>query len=140
LRTPADRAALRQALQDGTIDCIASHHLPQHWDDKTCEFEYAKNGSINLETVFGVANNFISDTENLVSLLADAPRKIFGLPVPELTEGAPACLTLFTTGDEVVFEEKMIRSKSKNCAFTGKRMKGRVIGIINNNKLSINEA
>ena len=139
LRTNADRVALRKALQDGTIDCIASHHFPQHWDDKTCEFEYAKNGSIALEAMFGIANQFMEGAESLVQLLTATPRKIFGLPLPEIKEGAPACLTLFTIDDEVVFNENMIRSKSRNCAFTGKKQKGRVIGTVNNNKLSINE-
>lgn len=139
LRTNADRAALQQGLLEGTIDCIASHHFPQHWDDKTCEFEYAKNGSISLESVFGVANQFARDTDALVEILTVAPRNIFGLPVPALEEGAPASLTLFTSEEEFVFEDKMIRSQSRNCAFTGKKLKGRVIGIINNNKISIND-
>ena len=39
LRKASDRAALRQGILDGTIDCIATHHLPQHSDQKTCEFE-----------------------------------------------------------------------------------------------------
>jgi dihydroorotase len=139
LRTSADRDALQQALQDGTIDCISSHHFPQHWDDKTCEFEYAKNGTIALEAAFAVTNSFIRDTGRLIELLTAAPRNIFGLSLPELKEGSRACLTLFTAGDEFIFEEKMIRSKSRNCAFTGKKLKGRVIGIINNNKISMNE-
>jgi dihydroorotase len=139
LRTSADREALQQALNDGTIDCIASHHFPQHWDDKTCEFEYAKTGAITLESAFAVTNSFIRDTSHLIDLLTAAPRNIFGLPVPELKEGVPACLTLFTADDEFIFEEKMIRSKSRNSAFTGRKLKGRVIGTINNNKISMND-
>lgn len=138
LRTAQDRAALQQGLVDGTINCIASHHFPQHWDDKTCEFEYAKNGTIALQNVFGVANNFVTDTSSLIDRLTVTPRNIFGLELPQLVEGAQACLTLFTTNEEYTFEESMIRSSSRNSAFIGASMKGRVIGIINNNQISKN--
>lgn len=138
LRTAEDRDTLRKALAEGIIDCIASHHFPQHWDDKTCEFEYAKNGTISLEGLFGVVNSLVPEAEHLIAILTTAPRVIFGLPVPELKEGARACLTIFTTKEEYIFEEKMIRSLSRNCAFTGKKLRGTVIGIINNNKISIN--
>ena len=79
LRTRADRDALQAALNDGGIDCIASHHLPQHWDDKTCEFEYAKNGTISLEALYGVANSFAKNSNTLIEQLTIAPRQIFGL-------------------------------------------------------------
>ncbi len=140
LRTAEDRDALRIALSEGFIDCIASHHFPQHWDDKTCEFEYAKNGSISLETLFGVVNGLLCDTGKMVHLLTKGPREIFGLAVPEIKVGAPACLTIFTIHDEYIFDETMIRSLSRNCAFTGKKLKGKVVGIINNNKISINRS
>jgi dihydroorotase len=55
LRSEEDGQALLQGLLDGTIDFIASHHNPQNYDSKVCEFEYAKNGMIGLETLFGVA-------------------------------------------------------------------------------------
>ena len=71
-------------------------------------------------------------------MLSVNPRKIFGLSVPEIKEGAVACLTLFNTEEEYVFTESMIRSKSKNSAFTGKQLKGKVIGIINKGKVVLN--
>ena len=52
VRTKADRDALRAAVVDGTIDCIASHHAPQDWDHKVCEFEYAEFGNIGLQTTY----------------------------------------------------------------------------------------
>ena len=138
LRTRADRDALQQALRDGTIDCIASHHLPQHWDDKTCEFEYAKNGMVSLEVVFAVANSFGTDVSKLIEQLTTAPRKIFGLAVPAIKEGEAACLTLFEPDQHFVFEEKDIKSACKNSAFTGKELKGKVFGIINGDKTYLN--
>ena len=138
LRTEEDMLAVRKALQEGTIDCIASHHIPQHWDDKTCEFEYAKNGMTGLESLFGACNSFGGDIHELVEQLSIKPRKIFGLEIPSFAEGSNACLTLFDPGSSYVFTEDMIRSRSRNNAFTGKELKGKVIGIINKNKTVIN--
>src|SRR6478609_5717389 len=42
LRSKADMLALREAVLNGLVDCIASHHLPQDWDNKVCEFEMPK--------------------------------------------------------------------------------------------------
>ncbi len=138
LRTRADMMAVRQAIQDGTVDCIASHHFPQHWDDKTCEFEYAKNGMIGLQTLFAAVNSFENDLPKLIDQLTIAPRNIFGLSLPQIKEGNLACITLFNPLQQYIFDERMILSKSHNSPFIGKTLKGKVIGIINKNKTVIN--
>jgi dihydroorotase len=141
LRTEADRLALIKAVADGTVDCVASHHFPQNQDGKVCEFEYAKEGMIGLESLFGVLKSVINtqwSIEEYVNFLSVNPRRIFGIAIPEIKEGAAACLTLFNMEEEYVFEEMMIRSKSKNSAFTGKKLKGRVTGIINKGKVELN--
>lgn len=138
LRTRKDMMAIRQAVLDGTVDCIASHHMPQHWDDKICEFEYARNGMIGLESLFGVMNSLVANTAQLVEQLSVAPRKIFGLPIPTIAEGETASLTLFDPAAEYIFEESMIRSRSHNSAFIDAALKGKVIGIINKTKTVIN--
>ena len=138
LRTPENRQALREAINNGWIDCIASHHFPQEWDSKTCEFEYAGYGMIGLETAFGVASAAGISIERWVELCSINPRKIFGLPEIIIQEGEPADLTLFNPGVSYLFEEKQIQSKSKNTPFTGKELKGRVIGIINGEKVFLN--
>lgn len=138
LRNRADMMAIRNALIEGSIDCIASHHLPQHWDSKACEFEYARPGMIGLETMFAALITVGLPTEQYVQMQAINARELFGLPVPEIKEGTTACLTLFNPDEEYVFEEKMIRSRSKNSPFTGKKLKGRVIGMINNNNIHLN--
>lgn len=137
LRTREDMLAVRNGLKNGTIDCFASHHLPQHWDDKACEFEYARNGMIGLETLFAVANSFDRNIDELIEQLTVAPRRIFGFSIPEIKEGSPACLTLFNPSSSFIFDETMIRSKSRNSPFIGKQLKGKVIGIIHKNKTVI---
>ncbi|MEJ7625763.1 MAG: dihydroorotase [Ferruginibacter sp.] len=135
LRKKEDMLAIRKAVAEGLVDCIASHHFPEHWDDKTCEFEYAKNGMIGLESLFGAMNN---NTQTLIEQLTINPRKIFGLQPVFIEEGSKACLTIFDPDQSYIFDAKMIRSKSRNSPFIGKQLKGKVIGIINENFIVLN--
>ena len=141
LKTRADKDALLKGLREGTIDCIASHHIPYNYDNKICEFEYAKNGMIGLESLFGVVWSMVNgewSIDSLIEKLSVAPRKIFGLAVPEIKEGIAANLTLFDPGASVIFDESMIKSKSKNSAFIGRQLKGKVIGIVNKKQVVLN--
>jgi dihydroorotase len=138
LRIRTDVQALRDGLKNGMIDGIASHHTPQHWDDKVCEFEYAKNGMIGLQTLYGTVSEFTADVTAFVQLVTENPVQIFGLASQKVEEGAAASLTIFEPASEYIFEESMILSKSKNSPFVGKKMKGKVVGIIHKNKVVIN--
>ncbi|HEX5024742.1 MAG TPA: amidohydrolase family protein, partial [Agriterribacter sp.] len=138
LRTPENRAALLEAVKNGIVDCLATHHFPQDWDNKTCEFEYAGNGMIGLETAFGVAGAVGISTERWLELSCINPRKIFALPAPVIEEGLAADLSLFNPAVNYTFLEARIQSKSKNSPFIGKELKGQVIGIINGDKVFLN--
>ena len=135
LRTKKDRNALRNGIKNGIIDFIASHHQPQDWDNKVCEFEYAKNGMEGLESVFGAAGVCGVSTEQFVKMQTENIRSIFKIEETLIDKGKKANITLFSPDVEYVFEEKDIFSKSKNNAFVGKKLKGRIIGIINGDKL-----
>ena len=135
LRTKKDRDALREGIKNGTVDFIASHHQPQDWDNKVCEFEYAKNGMEGLESVFGAARACGVSTEQFVKMQTENIRAIFKMEAALIEIGKKANITLFDPGEEYVFEEIDIVSKSKNNSFIDKKLKGRVIGIINGDKL-----
>lgn len=135
LRTLTDKEAVQKALSDGMVDCIASHHIPLHKDYKDCEFEYAKCGMNGLQTAFGAINSFHQHLEILIRQLTIAPRTIFGLDMPLLEPGAKACLTLFNPALEYHFEKGALLSKSSNTAFDGKKLKGKVLGILNNQQM-----
>lgn len=142
LRTENDRQALIEALADGTIDCLASHHRPQEWDAKEKEFEYAGEGMNVQEIAYNIALTAIGKkvkTDRLVDALAVKPRAIFGLPAADIAEGAAANLTLFTTTGGINYSAKDISSLSKNNPFLGKELNGKVLGIFNNNKLHLNK-
>ncbi len=139
MRTKKDRDALRNGIKNGTIDFIASHHQPQDWDHKVCEFQYAKNGMETLESVFGVAQICGVSTEAFIRMQTENIRKVFNQNLPSIAEEEKANLTLFVPDVEYFFEEKNILSKSRNNAFINKNLKGKVIGIINKEKLFLNK-
>lgn len=140
LRGKKDRTALQKAIGDGSIDCIASHHIPQDKDHKIVEFEYAKNGIIGLETTYAAINSVLPEVsqERWVELLAINPRKVLGIEVPTITEGNVASLTFFKPDESWVYEKEMIKSRCQNSPFIGKTFKGKPIGIFNNNQLILN--
>ena len=130
LRTSADRSALQQAVLDGTVDAIASHHLPHHIDHKIVEFEYAKPGMIGLETAFGVVRSLFPslNLERLVEIFSLNPRRLFDLPIPSIQKNAPACFTLFLPHEE--WTPQRFASRSRNSPFYGKTLLGLPFGII----------
>jgi len=142
LRDELSVTALKKAVLDGTVDAIASHHLPHEFDSKVVEFEYAKAGMTGLETVYAALHTAIPElsAERMVQLLSDGPRAIFGLEQPVLAEGNKACLTFFDPSGTTEVTEAGLRSKSKNTAFLGQTLKGRALGILNGQRLVWEEA
>ncbi len=132
LRSKSDREALRMAVLDGTVDCIASHHIPQHWDDKVCEFEYAKNGMTGLQTSFAVVNTLFPQlaVNKLVQLFSIKTRAIFNLPSITIEEGNAAEFTLFNRNENNALTKEISRSKSDNSPFFNMLLRGKIKGII----------
>lgn len=141
LRSRDDMMALREAVENGLVDCIASHHMPQEWDSKTCEFEYAKNGMIGLQTAFTAVHTVLPElnVQQISALFSLNARRIFNLPFVTIAEEQNAELTLFTTDGENVFTKEEIKSKSSNSAFIGKTLKGKVIGVYAKGNLILNK-
>lgn len=132
LRSRRDRRALIEALAAGDIDCIATDHAPHAAQEKETPFEEAAFGTIGLETAFPVLYTELVQTgqvplERLVLAMSTNPARTFGLPVPSLKEGEEANLTLIDTDEEFDIEPSGFNSKSRNSAFAGRRVKGRVL-------------
>lgn len=141
LRTREDMLALREAVVNGVVDCIASHHIPQDWDNKTCEFEYAKNGMTGLETSFAVVNHLLPElpADQLVRLFSLQARNLFHLPATPIKEGAAAELTIFSRSAQTLLSRTQLKTKSANTPFLERELNGKVLGIVHKGKLTINQ-
>src|SRR6185369_4460793 len=107
LRTAEDMDAIKKAIEDGTVDCIATHHLPHEYDSKVLEFEYAKNGMTGLETAYAACKSAMPQLseQRWVELVSINPRKIFGLDIPVIQKGSRACVTIFEPGSPITVSE-----------------------------------
>ena len=133
LRIQSDSKALIKGLKDGTIDFVTSDHRPMDIEHKRVEFDNASDGTIGLESAFGMLNQ-IFDLDTTISLLTKG-RERYGLDTPVLKVGENAALTLFDPDEEYTFEEEDILSNSKNSCFLGSKLKGKVYGIVSNNQI-----
>ncbi len=134
LRTREDILAIKEALQDGTIDVIATDHAPHHRDEKELEFEKAAFGMIGLETAVPLTLELVRegviDFKDMAEKLSRKPHAILGLKPPVIKVGEEANLTIINATEEWVLKEEEIASKSKNTPFLNRVMKGRAKFII----------
>ena len=131
LREESDRQALIAALSDGTLDCVATDHAPHAGDEKEVPFEEAPFGVTGLETAFAACHTHLVRTglmplETLVRRMGADAAAVLGLPAPTLADGAVADLALIDPEAEVTVGDGGFRSKSRNSAFVGDRLHGRV--------------
>ena len=133
LRNERDRTAIIQAVKEDIIDVITSDHNPIDIEHKKMEFDLAKNGTIGLETAFGALLNVLP-LEIVVDKLTSG-RFLFLNAENTIEVGQPANISLFSPKGSRIFSKEHILSKSKNSAFLGTEIKGKVYGIYNNNKL-----
>ncbi|TVQ66882.1 MAG: dihydroorotase [Balneolaceae bacterium] len=143
LRSETDRVAMIEGLKDGTIDAICTDHAPHSAEEKDVEFIYAPNGIIGLETAWSICVKRLLEPgqlklDQILHKLITAPRAILNLPLPGLTKGNKANITLFNTDQEWIFDEKEIRSKSKNSPYIGDKLTGRAIAVYNKSRFMEN--
>ena len=133
LRTEPDRKALLAGILDNTIDMITSDHNPIDIEHKKMEFDLAKNGTIGLESAFGALLTVLSLEKTIEKLTSG--KTTFGIEKQTIIEGSIANISLFNPEGKSIFTKQSILSKSKNSAFLGVEIKGKVYGIYNQEKL-----
>jgi dihydroorotase len=131
LRTEMDVAAIKEALQDGTLDAIASDHAPHSSLEKEVEFTAAAFGLIGLETSLGLTLKLVHAGElslmQAIAALSTNPARILGVEGGALAVGAAADLTLIDLNREWTVDAGAFASKSRNCPFNGWTLKGKAV-------------
>jgi dihydroorotase len=131
LRGAEDRAALVEALKDGTIGAVATDHAPHASQEKDVPFEAAPFGVTGLETAFAALYTYLVqpglvDLPTLLQRMSAGPAAIFGLERPRIATGAPANLVLLDLGASRLVEPAGFRSRSGNSWLLGKTLTGKV--------------
>ena len=133
LRALEDRDALRAALVDGTIDAVATDHAPHAVEDKEVEFDQAPPGTIGLETALSAVLTHLVEPGTMslaraIEAMSTAPARILGASGHggPIEPGRPANLVAFDPAAEWTVEPPFA-SRSRNSAFLGRRLRGRVI-------------
>jgi dihydroorotase len=131
LRSAKDRAALVEALKDGTIECVATDHAPHAAHEKEVPFEAAPFGVTGLETAFAALHTHLVlpgllPLETLLERMSAGPARIFGLDRPRVAAGAPANVVLLDIAREWRVGEQPFRSRSRNSWLLGVKLTGAV--------------
>ena len=132
LRSDDDRAALVEALRDGTIACVATDHAPHSREEKEAPFESAPFGVTGLETAFAALHTHLVEPgliplETLLERMSSGPARALGLPEPRIEVGARRTSSCSTSRRSGRSTEAGFRSRSANSWLLGERLRGRVV-------------
>ena len=124
LREADDAIALRQALADGVIDCVATDHAPHAEHEKMCEFASARPGMLGLQTALSVVVQTMVQPglltwRDVARVMSEAPAAIVGLPDQgrPLEVGEPANLTVVDPETTWTVTGSELASRSDNTPF-----------------------
>ena len=133
LRSVEDREALRAGLADGTIDAVATDHAPHAVEEKEAEFDQSPPGTIGLETSLAAVLTQLVEPGRIsmsraIEALSAEPARILGLSEHggPIAPGSAANLTVFDSAATWIVEAPFA-SRSRNSAFLGKTLTGRVV-------------
>ena len=120
-----------EAVADGVVDVICSAHDPQDVERKRQPFAEAADGAVGLETLLAVALRLHHSGDvplmRLIDAMSTRPARLLGLDAGTLAPGAPADLILVDLDYPWVVKEAELHSRSRNTAFEGARLSGKVV-------------
>jgi dihydroorotase len=132
LRSEDDREAIIEGLADGTIDAIASDHIPVDGDAKAQPFGPAQPGASGIDTLLALTLSLVHRGEismlRAMECLSLAPASILDLDGGALIPGAAADLVLFDADASWIVRAAEFHSNSRVTPFEGLPVQGRVKG------------
>lgn len=133
LRTAADTEALRAALAEGIVDCVATDHAPHAAQDKDCEWSAARPGMLGLQTALSVVVTTmvqpgLLDWRGVARVMSERPAQIGaaadqGRPI---AVGEPATLILVDPDATWTVRGAQLASLADNTPYEGMELPGRV--------------
>jgi dihydroorotase len=137
LRESSDCAALRAALVEGVIDCVATDHAPHADQDKCCEFAVARPGMLGLQTALSVVVATMVapaegagtlDWRGVARVMSERPAEIVGLSDQgrPIQVGEPANLTVVDPDASWTVDATALASIGRNSPFDGMELPARV--------------
>jgi dihydroorotase len=130
------------ALADGTIDVIASGHSPRASEKKMRELDQAPFGIVALETALSIVVGELIDPGHLtwrqaVEKMSLNPAKVLGIDKGTLKPGADADVTIIDANATWTADPSRYRSKSRNCPYAGRELKGKAVQVIVNGECKL---
>lgn len=141
IRSSEDREALVEGVKSGVIDAVASDHAPHLDTEKNTTFKEAEFGTIGLETLFSASFTKLCLKENmslpeLIALITCGPAKILNIDAGKIEKGKTANITIIDNEAEKSIKREDFISKSKNSAFIGQKLSGKIVYTISKGKLA----
>jgi len=131
LRDPSDRARLRAALADGTLDAACSDHTPVDDDAKQVPFGEAEPGATALELLLPLVLQWGRESKlpmaQALGAVTHRPARVLGVAAGTLTVGAGADVCLFDPDGSWIVRPEALASQGKNTPFMGLELTGRVV-------------
>lgn len=125
LKTEGDRARLWQAIDSGIVDVVESDHAPHTLEEKASA--RPPYGVPGLETTLPLLCLAVREgrltLERMVDLVANNPRRIFGLAAP------PDTYTIVDLDAEYVVERRNLHTACGWSPFEGMRVVGKVTDV-----------
>ena len=146
LRSAEDVAALRRALADGVIDCVATDHAPHAPQDKDCEWSAARPGVLGLQTALSVVvqsmvHSGLLDWRGVAMVMSERPAAIAGLADQgrPVQVGEPATITLVDPEASWTVRGLELASLASNTPFEGMKLPATVVATVLRGRITAHE-